>query len=848
MSSLPPFFVPTIRRVSASEKRIIETAFPDAEFEFESGLTLVKCYEFSLASVPTYSDIEQGSEFLSGDILNKITNYRRKFANDPTRFPFGRLITSDKYKNLIYVKNKVAINNFLAVKRVRHGGCGRFISNPTIATLPRCIKGTLFSHLNYIDLDQRKSCCSLLVVLGTLYRFPTPHLRRWIEHTMEVYEEVKEQCCQDLTLDDVKMLFTRLAYGGSYEQWKRLIENGTLEDDDYVTIPKTFPPSVATPPAINNIAFEIQTLMTLSKTINSRFYSCFTEKNDRAIFSMLIQTMENHVNYEALRFLMSNECNAQYGFKIRNYVWSYDGLSFIKETDTDFNAVCASINEHIVNTCGPEFSSVCYVVKDYSDWVIDLQVNTGDPMDPDEDLLLSATLNYDDWKDWFHSEYKVFFISNKGLYGMSRFDVSDGRWIGTDILGADELTKRFRDLQYSVTVNKKGVTTVERKQALQRWLNDIDKKRVKDIGRYPYPRVCPHGVFNTWVDCKYHYTEPLFYDDDAIREFLDLTYVICGKDDAMFNWMQWFLKHAVQRPGEKAPNFPVLCGSEGMGKSTFTSWVCRIFGEERCKEGQMKDVCGPFNSILDKAYIFVMNEFPTTLDNAELNQLKTITTEIDVIINPKGVDQYQTQIYTRFFATGNNYVTIASTRRPVFMKIAMDYFENGAKWTTVRKFMDDPNACHSIYKFLQNSDMRQHGVGDNDNWLLKPPENEFNTRRKKNIYLDFLQYLCTQTFPDADECQLTNSLLKGHFQAFMATEGYSNDVISNYNPKKIIDGITSQTWPSNDSVVANLPITGSGPDNLSNKVFNLKVIKEGLIRYHRLSGVVRPIDEISTTN
>ncbi len=833
MSELPIFFVETLRRISPAEKQKIQQFFANSQFEYESGQWLVRCHEFSFSSIPEYENLKEGVEFVSSEILNKITNYRRKFNSDKTKFPFQKPISSDHYKTMIYVKNKVNINNFLQVKRTRAENCGRYMSNPTVAILPRCVRATVFRHHNYIDLDQRKSCCALLITLGNILKYPTPNLQRWINETELVYEEILEQCCSTLTMEDVKQLFTRLCYGGTYERWKLLIENGSLEDEDYTTIPKKFPPLVAQPPTVNAIAYEIQNLIKLAKIVNERFYSSFTgDQNERTIFSKIIFTMENHVNYIALRYLQSDECLRSHGFKVRNYVWSWDGLSFMNEVpECNYNSVCDSINNKIIEICGNEFNCVKYVVKDYSDWVIDLRENIGDPMDPDSDLLLSATLNYEDWKDWFHSEYKIFFIANKGLYGMSKFDPIDGRWLGTDVLGSEDLYKRFRDLQYTFHHPKNGP---EKKQALKRWLDDVDKKRVKDIGRYPYPRICPHGIFNTWVDCKYHYTDPIFYDQEAIDEFLKFTYIIAGKDNAMYNWLMWFLKHAVQRPGEKPPNFPVLCGSEGMGKTTFTNWICRIFGTERCKEGQMKDVCGPFNSILDKAYVFVMNEFPSVMDVSEENQLKNIITEVDVIINPKGVDQYQTQIYTRFFATGNNFFAIGSQRRPVFMKIAMDYFENSERWTQIRKFMDDTNACHSIYKYLQNSDMRCHGVGEHDNWLLNPPENEFNTKRKKNIFLDFLHYLCTHCFPNMDECSLTNQLLKAHFQAFMSYEGYSNETTSSYNPKKIVDGITSITWPTDDQVVVPMPIRNVGPDGLSNKLFNLKIIKEGLVKYKRL--------------
>jgi hypothetical protein len=44
---------------------------------------------------------------------------------------------------------------------------------------------------------------------------------------------------------------------------------------------------------------------------------------------------------------------------------------------------------------------------------------------------------------------------------------------------------------------------------------------------------------------------------------------MCGYVGNQFDWMEWWLAHTIQRPGEKPGFVPVLMGSEGLGKSFF---------------------------------------------------------------------------------------------------------------------------------------------------------------------------------------------------------------------------------------------------------------------------------------
>jgi hypothetical protein len=176
---------------------------------------------------------------------------------------------------------------------------------------------------------------------------------------------------------------------------------------------------------IQSLIFEIKQAREIIAVVNERALSVLNaSETDKGGIAKLFQIVENHINYLALQYLQSNNCYQKYGFQVTNeYVWSWDGLSFVKFNDSiDFNTVCVSINDYIYEQCGEHFQVLKYVVKSYDEYVMAVATNSNNQLSNvlrdnflHHQMLESRELQYDDWKEWFEKEYTVFRIFKKFL-------------------------------------------------------------------------------------------------------------------------------------------------------------------------------------------------------------------------------------------------------------------------------------------------------------------------------------------------------------------------------------------------------------------------------------------------
>jgi hypothetical protein len=659
----------------------------------------------------------------------------------------------------------------------------------------------------------------------------------------------------ELTNDDIKNLVTRLCYGGTYERWAALMEAGTLENDDYATQPKKLRAVVGNIPAfIQALNFEISQARQTITMVNERALTvlCRTE-TDKGGIAKLFQIVENHINYLALKYLKSNECYETYGFQLTNeYIWSWDGLSFVKTNNNiNFTDVCNSINEYIYNLCGEAFKVVKYVVKPYDEYVMNVttavtnneveNVFVNNPLH--NQMLESRELQYDDWKEWFQKEYSVFRIFKKiPYYGMKNLSGA-----GYVLVSRTTLASMFCDFQYTVLTKKQGkkgeAATFESKyeQAITKWLNDSDKYIVQDFDPYPPPKVCPPNVINSWINSPYEQIE-FTQCNEAVEQYKKLLNIMCGYVESQYNWMEWWLAHTIQRPGEKPGFVPVLMGSEGLGKSFFCSWTMKVMGKDRSAAVRFDDIVGRFNVILSSKYFIVVNEFPQNMSVSQAEAFRSVTADEDISVEEKNVQSFNVKCFSRFICNCNNDVDIQSNRRPNYLQPSAEYFGRYDIFDSLRKYTEDDDALASVYQYYRNIDIPTRFNLQNS-YILQLPDTDFNRKKKRSVSLDFALFLCETTAPGKDFLELTNGELKYQFDRFAKDQGWGQDRIAIYCPSKIIGILTQHTWkmqsversiyksfPTNEIAKAsnslNLPGNGGPDDNRTNKLWDLKMMRE----------------------
>jgi len=841
---------------STAIKNAVASAFSNATFESEQvgerTFWRVKCYCINVTQIPTYESISESVELINVDLMTALIAYRNAHKDNASKFPGNKLIKDDQLKQLMFLRQQVQ-NGRLKVQRERKE-YGRFYSKQSMSNLCKLFRSTLFKDKNYVDLDQQKSCCTILHILASLSCFPMPYLLDFIENPTEFILSTKETLSADLSNDDIKNLVTRLCYGGTYERWVQLMEAGSLENDDYSTTPKKLATVAGNVPIfIQTLNLEIIQARKAIAIVNERALSVLNRnETDKGGIAKLFQIIENHINFLALQFLQSDNCYEKFGFQVTNeYVWSWDGLSFVKnDNNIDFNNVCAEINNYVHEHCGDSFRVLKYVVKPYEEYVINITSNFNDePNNVFTDnplhnqMLESRELQYDDWKEWFQKEYTVFRIFKKiPYYGMRNLSGA-----GYVLVSRTTLASMFCDFQYTVLTKKKGKKgqedTWESKyeQAITKWLNDSDKYIVHDFDPYPPPKVCPANVINSWIDSPYEnftFTPNI----EAVEQYKKLLNIMCGYVENQYNWMEWWLAHTIQRPGEKPGFVPVLMGSEGLGKSFFCSWTMKIMGKDRSAAVRFDDIVGRFNVILSSKYFIVVNEFPQNMSVSQAEAFRSVTADEDISVEEKNVQSFNVKCFSRFICNCNNDVDIQSNRRPNYLQPSAEYFGRYDIFDSLRKFTEDENALACVYNYYRTINIQER-FGLTNSFILQLPDTEFNRKKKRSIALDFALFLCETTAPGKDYLHLTNGELKYQFDRFAKDQGWGQERIAVYSPSKIIGILTQHTWkmqsvdrciyksfPSNEVAKSSssilLPGNGGPDDNRTNKIWDLKMIRE----------------------
>jgi len=192
------------------------------------------------------------------------------------------------------------------------------------------------------------------------------------------------------------------------------------------------------------------------------------------------------------------------------------------------------------------------------------------------------------------------------------------------------------------------------------WLKDSDNRvqyRTRNV--YLRPEECPRDdIFNMWTPFKYQhahcYTKKEkweYYFSRVDNLVLALTNEKRGLADAIHDWVG----QCAQYPEFKSFVI-VIVGRQGCGKTTFVELLKLIFGANKVfvSTTPLRDVFGPFNSLVENAYIINFNEVSRRDFLTVEGQYKGLATDPTFTKNSKGKDQSIINSYHRLIVTSNH--------------------------------------------------------------------------------------------------------------------------------------------------------------------------------------------------
>lgn len=129
---------------------------------------------------------------------------------------------------------------------------------------------------------------------------------------------------------------------------------------------------------------------------------------------------------------------------------------------------------------------------------------------------------------------------------------------------------------------------------------------------------------------------------------------LCWNDPALSHKVIGWCAQMVQAPEEKPLWALVITGAKGTGKNAFADRLGELFLNNYVVATHDRYLKSNFNSHIERALMFVLNEAKCTGDDAADASLKALVTDKYTTIERKGIDPYQRRVYARIILQGND--------------------------------------------------------------------------------------------------------------------------------------------------------------------------------------------------
>lgn len=197
--------------------------------------------------------------------------------------------------------------------------------------------------------------------------------------------------------------------------------------------------------------------------------------------------------------------------------------------------------------------------------------------------------------------------------------------------------------------------------------------RVTYIGVEFAPSGGRPGYYNLWQGFA---VKPLAGDCSLYLELV--RQVICSGNSEHLEWLLNWMADVIQNPGRKPGTAVVLRGDEGSGKNVFIEQFGKLLGRAFKKVSRMEQLTGKFNKHLAGSLLIFANEAVWGGDRSREGALKDLITESKQRIEPKGIDSFEVDDYSRLiFATNEEWAVPAGRGARRFFVLDVSDLQTG---------------------------------------------------------------------------------------------------------------------------------------------------------------------------
>ena len=672
-------------------------------------IQFLKNWSIDLTKIPNYTAFKSTFSLeLNVDLLDKISK------SDHPEF------TVERKEPLLPIL--AAINKTTSELEIRHSnrnGIGRFYADDNLSpiVLSRHIKHTLFTYLDWIDIDMVKGHATMLYEIAKANHIVLESFKRYIEDFDGVTKMIIRFYSLDgeseLTTDEVKNLFNVLIYGGGVGGWfDRCEQHGVMFKTKEIH------------PFITGFKNECDNLITIVYLNNSSITNAVKGsetqeyKLKNKTMSYFCQTIENDILHIVYKVLLKRKA-----LKPKSFALEYDGLCFKRpDASVDLDETLDEVNSTILSKTG---LAVTMKWKPYSrdhvhqDIIDDLQnppviVEIVTEIPKEVDIVIPTTLGecetYEQFKIIFErTHFKC--RSTALYYKEDRTACRDGSMELT-IYTERTIRSAYRDMNHMVNV--KG--NLVKKYFIDQWFDDSQMRVYENMRCVPPPLICPSNVYNTWVPFTVMSLTALDKDsagrciipeEDAIEIESRYDFVcnhikaMCNHDPIAYEYLKYWIGYLLAYPAEKS-SMPNIIGKPGGGKSEMLNFIISMIGESRClvTSKPQDDVWGQFNGLIANKYLIILEELSAKQTVEYEGTIKDLITGGRLVVNTKGIQQYRIDSYLKMIALSNT-ITCNSTigdRRNVMIKCSDEFVKNSSYFITLREYQADKRVQMLFYE------------------------------------------------------------------------------------------------------------------------------------------------------
>ena len=314
--------------------------------------------------------------------------------------------------------------------------------------------------------------------------------------------------------------------------------------------------------------------------------------------------------------------------------------------------------------------------------------------------------------------------------------------------------------------------------------SDIDNK--KNICFIPYLQKDKNKAERNYKDCLNLFTSFAYDDGNETdtdlwlnsRTRYNLQKYLCAGDEIFFNYFERYIAHMIQYPKDIPGIMVIFSGAQGTGKDLLVEFLANMIGNNLYLGiGKMADLFSNFNSNHQGKLLVRINEISDKgIQFEKHDELKNLITATKVRIEPKGLDAYEHEHFSRYigFSNKSNIIQLENSDRRMAM-ITTDDSMTGNKnrdyFLPILEEKKDPLMLRSAFEYFANLSLDDFNIRN-------IPQTDYRQSQKITSLPTSLKFML-EIFEDSksNEIKLHLKDLYPQYLSWCVSEGISKNCI-----------------------------------------------------------------------